>query len=340
MVPTATPEIDLPFPARLHPDVEKIEAHTRDWAVRFQLVRSDAAAQHLARGRHGALAAYAYPTAPLAEAELTAIWFAWLFFLDDQYEEGAYGSDHRWTAVIEAVRGVLEPGHVAGPLADSPAIRALADLSHRLDLLASPTWKERFVGHVLDTLGAALGEIQLRQGGTPPSISEYVALRRHTSSVIACFDLIEVCAHVELPAEVYHSATFQEIILAGTDIISWTNDLYSLGKEIACGIVSNVVLVLQREQGLDREQAFSAARTLIGDRVNDLLAAEQRLPELTRALRLDQAAQETVRRCAAGVRDWIAGSNQWHTNGTTRYQQPQPGAAASTIEDLLDPDTR
>ncbi|MGH3804663.1 MAG: terpene synthase family protein, partial [Pseudonocardiaceae bacterium] len=270
-------------------------------------------------------------------AELVASWFAWLFFADDQCEEGAYGSAQRWTDVTKAVRGVLEHD-VAGPLADAPLIRALADLSRRFHPLVSPAWKRRFAGHVLDTMAAALREIQLREGGIPPPLSEYVALRRDSGGVIHSFDLIEVCAQVELPAEVYHSPIFQGIILAGADIVCWTNDLYSLDKEIACGNVSNIILVLQRERELNREQAFSATRTLIGDRVNDLLAAEQHLPALTR--RLDPAAQEAVRRCVAGVRDWIAGSNRWHADGTTRYQQPPPGAAASPIGDLFDPAAR
>ena len=62
---TAMPTIDLRFPARQHPEADKIEEHTRDWAARFQLVRSDVAAQALARRRVGEFAAYSYPTAPL-----------------------------------------------------------------------------------------------------------------------------------------------------------------------------------------------------------------------------------------------------------------------------------
>jgi hypothetical protein len=47
---------------------------------------------------------------------------------------------------------------------------------------------------------------------------------------------------------------------------SWINDLYSLDKEIACGIVSNLILVLQHERRLNRKQTFIAACALISDR--------------------------------------------------------------------------
>jgi hypothetical protein len=114
--------------------------------------------------------------------------------------------------------------------------------------------------------------------------------------------------HTELPDQVYDSPVFQEIVLAGADLFSWINDLYSLDKEIACGIVSNLILVLQHERLLNRAQAFIAARALISDRVNDLLAAEERLPELIDILRLDTATQAAVYRYVAGIRDCIAGS--------------------------------
>jgi hypothetical protein len=49
--------------------------------------------------------------------------------------------------------------------------------------------------------------------------------------------------------------------------------------------------------------------------------AEQRLPWLTDTLRLDTATQAAVHRYVAGIRDCIAGSNQWHAHSTRRYQK-------------------
>jgi hypothetical protein len=318
---TTTPFINLPFPARQHPESARIEECTRDWVIRFRLAPSNAGKQGLLQSRFGEAAAYGYPDAPLSEAELAAGWFAWLFFVDDHHEEGTHGSAQQWTEVTEAVRGVLEQGLPTGPLADTPLIRAFADLSHRFDARASPVWKKRFARHLRGIMAGGLRDIQLREGGTPLPLAEYIPLRRDASAVLTCFDVIEICVHTELPDQIYHSPVFQEIILAGADLFSWINDLYSLDKEIACGIVSNLVLVLQHERRLNREQAFIAARALINDRVNDLLVAEQRLPWLTDTLRLDTATQAAVHRYVAGIRDCIAGSNQWHAHSTRRYQK-------------------
>ncbi|MGH3972302.1 MAG: terpene synthase family protein [Pseudonocardiaceae bacterium] len=336
MTSTTTPFINLPFPVRQHPQFARIETSTHEWVVRFRLANSDAATKGLVRSRFGVAAAYGYPDAPLPEAELAAGWFAWLFFVDDQHEEGTHGSAQRWTDVIEAVGGVLESGLPTGPLAGTPLIRALADLSHRFDALASPAWKKRFARHLMGIMAGGLRDIQLREGGTPLPLADYIALRRDASAVLTCFDVIEICVHTVLSDQVYHSSIFQEIVLAGADLFSWINDLYSLDKEIACGIVSNLILVLQHERRITREQAFIAARALINDRVNDLLAAEQRLPELIDTLQLDTVTQEAVHRYVAGIHDCIAGANHWHAHGTGRYQKPATGTVAlSPVEDLL-----
>ncbi|MGW5532238.1 terpene synthase family protein [Streptomyces xanthochromogenes] len=319
MEPTHTPMIHLPFTARQHHQAEAIEKHTRDWILRFRLT-TNAGAQALAREQFGTLAALTYPDGTLDGVNFAACWFAWLFIADDQYEEGAYGSRQKWTAVIEAVRAVLRSPRDIERTTKAPLLLALADLTMRLELMASSTWKERFDANSLDTMTAALQELEFRKTQTVPPLAEYIPMRRHASSVINCFDLVELCAQVELPAVIYHSNAWQEIILAATDIVSWTNDLYSLDKEIACGITSNIVLVLREEQRLDQAHAYAQARSVIHDRVQDLLTSEQRLPALLEGMELTPADHDTVHRCVEGIHDWVAGSNQWHDNSTSRYQ--------------------
>jgi hypothetical protein len=157
-----------------------------------------------------------------------------------------------------------------------------------------------------------------RNSAIPLPLTEYILLRRDSSAALTCFDVIEICAQPKLPDQVYHSSLFQEIVLAGADLFAWINDLYSLEKEVACGIVSNLILVLQHERRLSRERAFIAARALINDRVKDLLAAEQRLPELIDALH-HTAIKAAIHRYVAGIHHCIAGSNQWHAHRTHRY---------------------
>lgn len=68
-----------------------------------------------------------------------------------------------------------------------------------------------------------------------------------------------------------------------------------MGKEIACGLVSNLILALQRERRPIPGTSIHRAHTLIIDRANDLIAAEQRLPELIDTLQLDTATSSAAR---------------------------------------------
>jgi epi-isozizaene synthase len=323
---TPSPVIDLPFPARTHPAAAIMEDSTRQWAMRFGLARGGAEADALARGQYGIFAARSYPDAPLSQAKLAADWFTWLFFADDQSEEGAHTSPEKWTLLLDSARATFTTGTPSGPLAGLPLIQAAADLSQRFARFAEPSWMRRLIGNLTDTLAGVLREHRLRDEGSSPTLDQYIPLRRVTGSVIPCFDLIEICSQARLTDEAYHAPAFQEVATAAVDIVSWTNDLYSLDKEIACGNVCNLVLVLQRERGLDRDEAASLARALINERVDGLQAATRQLPQRAEALGLSRPAQDALLRYAAGICDWTAGSNEWHAHSTMRYHQPLPGS--------------
>lgn len=326
-----SPPLPLPFTPWMHPDADRIQVYAQDWARRRCLVHSESAVEGVARSRYGILAAYTYPSAPWPEVGLAASWLTWLFLADDQYEEGLYGTKQKWDVFTESLRWVFSPKSVC-PAADSPLIQAVAELSEKLDTMASLAWKERFAKHVLGTANAVFQEIQLREERVPPSLSSYIALRRDSFASLPTLDTVEVFTRNELPATVYWSPAYQEIILAAADILGWINDLYSLEKEISCGIVTNLVLVLQHERELDKEQAIAAGRSLIIKRANELLAAQQHLPKLCYSLNLDLATQNAVRQCAAAICDWVAGINLWNHQGTSRYHQ-KPGT--DPVEDLL-----
>ncbi|MFB7763151.1 terpene synthase family protein [Streptomyces xiamenensis] len=310
------PPAPLPFTARRHPHARRMAETARQWAERFALIRGEEQARALARGGPATLAAVMLPDAAEPRAELAACWMTWTFFLDDQYEEGSGGTDRAWSATTGAVRSVLAGGDP--PPASPPLILALADLVARLRALASPHWQHRFAGHMSDALAAVRREIELRNAGVPPTLEEYRVLRRDTSGFVPTLDILELCHHAELPPDVYDSPAYQDVLAAAIDVNTWTNDLYSLEKEVACGMVTNLVLVLEHERGLGRDAARRAVRALIEERSADLLRALRRLPPGTAA----------VNRCATALTSVVAGWLHWHATGTDRYtvaQSPDPG---------------
>ncbi|MFS8095969.1 terpene synthase family protein [Lentzea alba] len=270
-------QIELQFPCRQHSDMKRIEHSAQEWALRFGL--SEHARQF------GTYAAMTCPSAPVEGAELMADVLTWLFVIDDHYE------------------------CAAGLAADAPLIAALTDISMRLGNLSSSQWRDRFHTHFAAMLAAATKEIELRDDGSPPPFGDYVTLRRNSGAMLVVFDVLEVCFGAELLPEVYQSSVYQEIVLAGADIVTWTNDLHSYEKEMAGGLMTNMVLVLRHHSELDLADAVDATVRLIHDRAAALQAAAGELTEDGPAFR-----------CATAVCEWVAGSNRWHTDGTDRYR--------------------
>ncbi|KOV83456.1 hypothetical protein ADL03_20470 [Nocardia sp. NRRL S-836] len=100
------------------------------------------------------------------------------------------------------------------------------------------------------------------------------------------------------------------------DMIAWTNDLYSLNKEEAGGMVTNLILVVEHEHKLDRSRAIDEVRALIDSKVKRFLELRESLSS-----KQDTHAFELTTQ-VSGLCDWIAGCQQWHHNVTHRYLPP------------------
>lgn len=314
-LPGPAAPLALPVTARHHPEAGRLTRHAQEWAERFELINGADGAGRLARGAPARLAAAMLPDAAQPEADLAACWMTWTFFLDDAYEEGPGGTTTAWSAVTDTFRPLLawQPAPPGAP----PLFRALGDLMDRLRRHTSPAWQRRFSGHLADALTAVRREIALRDTGVPPTLAEYRTLRRDTSGFVPTLDILEVCHRAELPPAVHGAPAYQDLLRAAIDTNAWSNDLYSLDKEVACGLVTNLVLILEHERGLTRAAARRTARAMIEDRAADLTRALHRLPP----------GDAPVNRCATAVAHLVAGWLEWHARGTDRYTTPAPGAA-------------
>lgn len=321
--------VNPPCVPRLHVRAAELKVRTAEWADRFDLTRSVAGGKALASEGHMPLGAWTHPATPAPVAELAVDWLGWLCFADDQYEEGRYSTPAAWSQITTAVNGALPP--LSGVIGPGPLIRALADISHRLAQHSSPAWQRRFSSHVRDTMDGMMTEVRLRERGTPPPLAEYVELRRNAGAVIPSFDIAELCESAELPDAAYYASFFQDVVTAGNDVVCWTNDLCSVEKEQACGLVTNLVLVLEHEKRLDRPTAMAEARDLTNARVQDLVHAREQLPARTRDLPPD--TRRSLEASAAAILTWVAGSHRWHQLRTDRFRVQ----SAATPEDLLAP---
>ncbi|CRK61654.1 FIG01123361: hypothetical protein [Alloactinosynnema sp. L-07] len=295
---------------RVNPHAATAIAQLDRWVAEQGLVVRPRARERFAQADFGWFAAVTYPTADADTLALVADWFAWLFLLDDQLDDGLLGRDPERTAeFMGEMFGVLNG---LPPTPGAPTIiTALADLWRRSAESASDTWRRRFVDHVIAGGLAARWESDNRCGGVVPAVESYVDKRPHTGAVYVCMDLIELAERIDIPAEVYDSEPFAAALRAACDVVGWVNDLYSLDKETSMGEYHNLVSVTAHERGLDMAEAAAVATERTSDRVLEFLRLE----------RLAERAWPTadVRAYLDGMRSWMRGNLDWSAT-TRRYR--------------------
>jgi hypothetical protein len=304
-------------PARRNPHAEAAARHLDRWVAEHGLVFRPAARERFDRARFAGFAAQTYPTADEPGLALIADWFAWLFLLDDHLDDSPLGKDPgRAAGLLTAITDVL--AGTGTPPRAAAIVNALSDLWHRTAPLAEPAWRNRFVEHVLAGGMAAAWEAANRAHGRIPDEESYVENRRHTGAIYVCMDLIEIVERVHVPPPVYGGEPFARALRAACDVVCWTNDLYSLGKETALGEYHNLVPVLQHARGIGREEAIRLAAHRISVRLREFLGWEPM------ALAAAGAHTVAVSASLAGMRSWMRGNLDWSAS-TRRYRDELRG---------------
>ncbi|GAA3841466.1 hypothetical protein GCM10022226_74920 [Sphaerisporangium flaviroseum] len=316
------------FPPSVNPHVEAARAHLARWVEEHRLVRKEGARRRFAHADFAWFAAVTYPTTDEEGLCLIADWFAWLFLLDDQFDDGTVGRDPERVKDLMAQMAAVLVDHGAPPPGSRPAIvAALDDLWRRTTPRSTSAWRHRFVGHIAEGGLAAFWEAENRVGGVVPDEASYIVRRRHTGAIYVCMDLIEIAERAEVPARVYDDAAYQDALRSACDVVCWTNDVYSLEKELSVGEYHNLVAVVEHGHGLTREESIRHVVTAIATEIDRFLGEEGR------ALTAFAGDADTAGNFA-GMRSWMRGNLDWSAQ-TKRYR-PESRTAANRPMDYLD----
>ncbi|GGK79085.1 terpene synthase family protein [Mangrovihabitans endophyticus] len=320
-------DIECPFPYQVNPFLEQARERLVAWTARTGLLGTARARERFDRADFGWFAAMVYPTADEDAIDLMVQWFAWLFLVDDQLDDGSFGrSPERMAESVGQMRAILSGAEPGGPL--PPVAGALADLWTRTCLHASPAWQARYLAHLEQCLiTATMWEAENRVQGRVPDEQTYIAKRRHTGAIYVCMDLIEIASRVEIPEECYGRPDLVRALDASSDVVVWVNDVYSLAKERSLGEVHNLVYVIEHHRGISEREALEVIRAMTEERTNDFLDAERRL------LCDHPDDHQWLGPVLAGMRTWMRGNLDW-SRRTKRYTEtPAGGYLEPTLMD-------
>ncbi|MGH8581441.1 MAG: terpene synthase family protein [Gammaproteobacteria bacterium] len=304
------------WPATANACTDAAHEATKALALTLELITPDQI-QRFDASRFALLSSFAYPNATLERFKICNDWLVWLFFFDDQADDQTDLGQCPLTLrdYMEACLAVLR----TGAMRPNPTGLELFTLNIRNRMLpiASDAWLLRFADDVEDYLyKGTLKAADNWMRGTTPDVEPYLLQRQYDSAVYTCQDLIEITAEgLELPAEILSDARCQTLRRLCTQVVAFTNDIFSYEKEVLKHRNPNNILdVLMLRRSLPLTEATSQAVGLINNAIESFIAHEQ---DLQPEIRGDKRLHAYVH----GMKAWMRGNLLWSVL-TGRYRSP------------------
>ncbi|MCC3778322.1 terpene synthase family protein [Streptomyces sp. UNOB3_S3] len=317
-VPTYT----APFPVVLNPHHEYAEEVALGWARDHGLDRTPAAAQRLADMACGMFAALYCPRTDREGLALYAKWIAWLFLWDDIFDDGPLGRDPIAfrVALAQVDRALAEPPGPPDGFFTLPLARALADIWRDFYGRAPENARRRFPASVRVYLRAMAGETRNRVAEAIPDLDSYLRLRRVNGATRCSIDMMEGLQGVDVPDSLRHGL-YGELRAFASELWLWSNDTFTVRKDLHYQNPHNLVLVLCEARGLSLQDAAYQAGHMVEQRMRDFVRVAERLRELVDLPEDPHSrAKEPVLRGVRMLEESISGYFRWQET-TFRYRR-------------------
>ncbi|MDQ1071987.1 terpene synthase family protein [Streptomyces canus] len=311
------PSLHGPVEVRIHPQADHAQESLLQWASLHGLFRDSRQRERFAHSGFARFAGYTYPRVTSLE---TVAWWHGHNWLVDDFLDHPHTDDAEAEALVADLLAQLPVDLTDRQEPHGPLATAAADLWRRTAPARSRAWRSRYRAHYRDWLALSLRARPHRQGRSAPvSVPTYIRRRRLHSGAEMTFDLLEVGHNRELPEIVARSDLYRMVRFAANDAISWTNDLYSLPKDLAVGDADHLTAVLREARGGTWGEAASKAARMVHEATADFLAACGDLRTMRELYEVIDAEWEVVEDSLKDLALWISGSLYWHQE-TPRYR--------------------
>ncbi|HEX6287672.1 MAG TPA: hypothetical protein VFZ66_00705 [Herpetosiphonaceae bacterium] len=296
------PNLENPFLPAINPHAAATEDETIQWASSFNLIRP-ADERRFYTLQYGILMGRAYPHAAPEALRVISDWNTWLFLLDDQCDEAGIGKQPQELTrlhqrFLKILRGDPPASH------DGAAGYALADLCQRLARLAHPAWTPSFIQSVEHYFAANVWEAKNRLHRRIPAREDYLRQRPFTGGLDMYFHFIALAR--AMPPSYTQDHTLYHLARNTNHVICWSNDIFSLDKELRSGDVHNLALILHHELDVSLQTAVD-------------LVGEQHNAEVYAFRTTEDRVPPDARWFADGLRSWMRANMDWSI-ATARYQ--------------------
>lgn len=310
----------IPFATAEHPQWQRAEEHSHNWAIEIGLLRGTEAQEQNRSSNFGKIIACMYPRAEFDDVcDAVSLWKVFNI-LDDMVAAGGFDRESDRQALTARIAEIFDsPRDV---VSNDPWITALAELVRKMYSRRPGAWRNRFQYGFSDAVSAMCTEIEIRCGSQALAVDDYIVLRRRTSAAPLTAAIFEYLVRADIPGQIYTAGEFVTFATIVNDIGSWTNDLFSYEKEDLAG-EKNLVHALCVENGIPPQAACDMVTDSIESRVEDLRAAEKALLDSHAYTTLAAADREVVDIMLESAKCLLAMNVTWCTE-SSRYTSNYP----------------
>ncbi|MBE9005115.1 terpene synthase [Fortiea sp. LEGE XX443] len=304
------PDLYCPFPSQINKYVDSLEESAIEWVFRFNLMTDDLTYQRFLKAKFYMLVALVYPYCQLEELKVANDWMSWVFIWDDQCDM-LHLKPEVLTIFHQRFIQILNGAELTSQ--DIPFSHALSDIRQRMLQLDNKNLFNYFIHTFEDYFDGCEQEANISIQKITPNVETYMNIRRSTIGVETSLALTEFCDKLNISDFLRNHEILKKLKRMTTNIICWSNDIFSFPKEVAIGHVHNLVLILHYQQKISLSAAVDIVVEMHNKEVRNMIELEASIPSLGEDL------DTKVAKYVLGLHAWINGHLEWYSY-SGRYQ--------------------
>ncbi|KAL6852143.1 terpenoid synthase [Trichoderma novae-zelandiae] len=185
-------------------------------------------------------------------------WANWVFYFDDQFDEGHLANDPVGAQEeVDAILAILDD-EPSDTHADKPLIYVFRSIWDRIKMGAAPDLRERWKeAHRKYVEGLIYQSRRTKLGfAAAPTVDEYMSYRRETIGVVLAIRLVEYAENIKLSRTQLDHPSLQLCTRTIIDLVILSNDILSYKKEVELDDAGNNLITILKAQHLSDQEAM------------------------------------------------------------------------------------
>jgi len=295
---------------------KEIEAHTNQWILEFQLTPTYEIFSRYKDYRFPLFIARSFPMGDYTDICTWCDFNTLLFMVDDIFDEKDIIKDKESYLTFERqFMEILELNKKCQISRDGPVLAALSDFWRRMLIRTSKTWQFKFISCIKLMFGGLAWQFKHMMSGIKPDFNEYMQIRQYLGAAHLSTDSLEVTGKIFLNENIYEHPMVKKLTEISRNIVCFSNDLFSLSKELdqADKGEYNLVTVLKNKYDISIEEAIHKAALIHDDLVSEFIDLAGRI------FIFDDRTNHMLKKYVQALGYQMRGNVDWSTRETTRY---------------------